>query len=430
MTGMLEFALSPLLMAVGQVLAAVCFLRGESSRTPAWFRAALAFGLLAVNTAVQTFLRKSISENPLAPMLTYLMLSLAVYTLFAHLYSALSWQISLFAGLVFLTADNSAWSLINSVLRMIWNTNFLYTGTLGQRLLVVLALWAVELGILALVSRHLPALEHLVLSRSMLLLIVLAAIPFLTIRWFSSQLPAENTKAFQFGITLCFLCQLVLLVGDVGRETTERERRAELEMKRVLQMQHQQFDAKMQNIEAVNRKYHDMKNLLLYLEKRDLTEARQLVQEIRPYETLVSTGNEAVDIILSEKLRTCQQESICCVPYVDGSMLDFMSPLDICTIFGNALDNAIESCRTIPEPENRQISIKTNRRGQNTVVIFRNTFGVAPQIRDGLPVSSKQDRENHGFGLRSIRYIVQKYGGQLTCQVDGQEFLLTLLFSR
>lgn len=432
MTEIFELALSPLLMAVGQVLAVIYFQSDEETgclmRSPK--RLALAFGLLVMNTAVQTFLRVSISENPLAPMLTYLMMSLAIYSLFARLYSNFSWKISLFAGLVFLTADNSAWSLINSVSRMIWNKNFLYTGTLAQRLLVVLVLWVVHLAILALVKRHLPTPEHLFLSNNTLVLIALAAIPFLTVRWFSSQLPAENAKTFQFGITICFLCQLVILAGYVAKESTERDRLAELEMKRVLQTQQQQFDFKIQNIEAINRKYHDMKNLLLYLEngKKDLPEVEQLMREMEPFESLVSTGNEAVDIILSEKIQICQQEGICCVPYVDGKMLDRISPLDICTIFGNALDNAIESCRMIQEPENRQISMKTNRKGGQIVLVFRNTYGVAPDIRGGLPMSSKQDKENHGFGLKSIRYIVEKYGGLLNCQVEGQEFVLTLLF--
>lgn len=431
MMNILAYALSPLMMAVGQVLAALYLMMDADGDEPVWsFRhVALAIGLLAMNTAVQTFLRVSISENPLAPMLTYLMMSLGIYTLFARLFSRLPWKTSLFVGLVLLTADNSAWSLINSVSRMIWNANFLYTGVLAQRLLAVLALWGVELCILRRVRRHLPALGRLRFSNHTLMLIVLAAVPFLTIRWFSSQLPAENAKIFQFGITVCFLCQLVILVGYVGRESAERERMARREMKRVLQAQQQQFNIKIQNIEAVNRKYHDMKNLLLYLEKGkgDLPQVRQLIEEMEPYEALVSTGNEAVNIILSEKMHTCQQEDICCVPYVDGTMLDFVSPLDICTIFGNALDNAIESCRMIAEPENRHISIKTNRRGSYVILVFRNTFGAAPDIRGGIPVTSKQDKENHGFGLKSIRYIVEKYGGQIRCQVEGQEFVLTLL---
>lgn len=431
MSGLMNLGLPPFMMTVGQAVCAIFFLlRGERTRHvgPAR-RAGLSLALIAANTIIQTALRMMIAEHEHAAMVPYLLVSLVVYTLFAQLFSGLPVKTSLFAGLIFLTADNSAWSLINSVSRMIFSRNFLYTGGLGGRLLAVLALWAVEMAILELVRRNLPPLHSVFLSRRTLLLIALAAVPFLTIRWFSSQLPAENAKTFQFFITLCFLLQLVLLVGSVARESTEREQRAEQEMQRVLQAQQQQFDFKLQSIEAVNRKYHDMKNLLLYLEKgqRDTPELRSLMQEMAPFETLVSTGNEAVDIILTEKLALCRQEGICCVPYVDGRMLDFVGPLDICTIFGNALDNAIESCRRIDDPEGRHISVKTNRRGGCTVLVFRNTFAEAPVLQDGMPVSTKQDRENHGFGLKSIRFIVGKYDGQLHCQAEGREFVLTLL---
>lgn len=427
MTWLLESARAPLLMAVGQVVCALFFLwdseyRAGVSRAR---RLAMALGLLGYNTAVQTFLRVSISGNPLAPMIPYILMTLTGYTLFSLLYAGLPPRTSLLAGLLFLTADNSAWSLINSISRMIWNRNFLYTGGKAERLIAALALWLVELAILAIVRRHLPPLHSVSLSRSTLLLIALAAVPFLTIRWFSSQLPAENAKTFQFLITLCFLWQLVLLVGSVARESSERER----QLRRVLAAQQQQFDFKLQSIEAVNRKYHDMKNLLLYLEKgqRDAPELRTLLQEMAPFEALVSTGNEAVDIILTEKLTQCQQEDICCVPYVDGRMLSFVSPLDLCTIFGNALDNAIESCRAIPAPENRHISVKTNRRGGCVVLVFRNTFAVAPVLEGGMPVSTKQDRENHGFGLKSIRLVTCKYGGTVRCDAGAQEFVLTLV---
>ena len=398
MTWLLESARAPLLMAVGQVVCALFFLWDSeySAGVSRARRLAMALGLLGYNTAVQTFLRVSISGNPLAPMIPYILMTLTGYTLFSLLYAGLPPRISLLAGLLFLTADNSAWSLINSISRMIWNRNFLYTGGKAERLIAALALWLVELAILAIVRRHLPPMHSVSLSRSTLLLIALAAVPFLTIRWFSSQLPAENAKTFQFLITLCFLWQLVLLVGSVARESSERER----QLRRVLAAQQQQFDFKLQSIEAVNRKYHDMKNLLLYLEKgqRDAPELRTLLQEMAPFEALVSTGNEAVDIILTEKLTQCQQEDICCVPYVDGRMLSFVSPLDLCTIFGNALDNAIESCRAIPAPENRHISVKTNLRGA----------GLPQHVRRSARAGGRHARE-HQAGPRKPRIRPQEH---------------------
>ena len=61
------------------------------------------------------------------------------------------------------------------------------------------------------------------------------------------------------------------------------------------------------------------------------------------------------------------------------------------------------------------------------MLVFRNTFAVATVLEGGMPVSTKQDRENHGFGLKSIRLVTCKYGGTVRCEAGAQEFMLTLV---
>ena len=300
---------------------------------------------------------------------------------------------------------------------------------------VILLLWVLEYGILRLLLRFLPPLGRIRMTGYTLTMTIAAVIPFLCIRSLSSAMQLLENKSFQIMTASCFLVELVTLARGIGVETGERERLRALELRRVLDTQQQQFHLKMQHIDDVNRKYHDMKNILLVLESGAATDdmragVRRLIGDIRPYETLVETGNGALDIVLSDKLRACQQEEIRCVPYVDGRMLDFVDPLDLCTIFGNALDNAIESCRQQENPENRQISIRTVSRGTAVVLVFRNTFAMRPVLRDGLPVSTKADKANHGYGLRNIRYVMERYGGEISCRVSGEEFVLTLLFLR
>lgn len=176
-----------------------------------------------------------------------------------------------------------------------------------------------------------------------------------------------------------------------------------------------------------------MKNMFHYLETYSNREevkhqVQKILDEIRPYETSVTTGNEAIDILLNEKLAVCQQKKITCVPYLDGTMLDFVEPMDLCTIFGNALDNAIESSSQIEKEEDRQISVRTVRKGNSVALTFRNTYAKRPDISGGLPVTTKKDKKNHGYGLGNIRYVMDKYHGELSCRVEGEEFVLVLLF--
>ena len=112
--------------------------------------------------------------------------------------------------------------------------------------------------------------------------------------------------------------------------------------------------------------------------------------------------------------------------FSDGE--DFIAPLDLCTIFGNAMDNAIEGCLELPDAKERQISIHLTRRAGTLVLTFRNTFDHEVSFQDGLPMTTKKDKENHGYGVENMKRIAERYGGFLSCRAENQEFVLTILF--
>lgn len=59
-----------------------------------------------------------------------------------------------------------------------------------------------------------------------------------------------------------------------------------------------------------------------------------------------------------------------------------------------------------------------------------NYFNGTLTFMDGLPVTTKEDTNSHGFGMRSLRMIVKKYGGELTTSVTDDIFHLSIIFSR
>ena len=207
-------------------------------------------------------------------------------------------------------------------------------------------------------------------------------------------------------------------------------------MQSVLNQQQAMFEQKLQDADELNRKYHDMKNFLLYLRAHEDggqeldNSIDQLMKSIEPYGTAISTGNAVVDVILGEKLAVCSANNIVCIPYLDGSLLDFVKQLDLCTLIGNAMDNAIESCRRIPEKEHRSIRLHTAERGNTVILSVRNTFLTAPDLRDGLPATTKDDAKNHGYGLRNMRYLAEQYDGMLSCRIEGEEFVLRITLQR
>lgn len=106
-----------------------------------------------------------------------------------------------------------------------------------------------------------------------------------------------------------------------------------------------------------------------------------------------------------------------------------MDELDIYTLFGNALDNAIEANRKIENAKNRWISVQIQRKKGIILIELINPYqGTVDFDESRMPVTSKADRESHGFGTKSIRSIIEKYDGQMIIKTEGQKYLIRMIF--
>ena len=209
-----------------------------------------------------------------------------------------------------------------------------------------------------------------------------------------------------------------------------RDVRAETE--RLLAERERQYRLSRENIDAINIKCHDIRHQIRHLAERggvvvDADALADIAREVNVYDSVVETGNEALDTILTEKSLACSSESIVLSVIADGAALDFMSPSDIYSLFGNALDNAIEATRGVADEEHRTISLTVRRRAHMVAVSLENYFAQAPTFKDGLPQTIKADRANHGFGMRSMRATVERYGGTLHAGIQDEVFYLNVL---
>lgn len=113
----------------------------------------------------------------------------------------------------------------------------------------------------------------------------------------------------------------------------------------------------------------------------------------------------------------------------DGARLTFMDDGDLYCLFGNIIDNALEAVKVIEERQRRVVNLVVKARGDMLVIQSDNYFDGERTFEGGLPVTTKADRNYHGFGMRSIRMIVHKYEGELTAHVADGIFHLNILFS-
>ncbi|MCR4871754.1 MAG: ATP-binding protein, partial [Atopobiaceae bacterium] len=95
--------------------------------------------------------------------------------------------------------------------------------------------------------------------------------------------------------------------------------------------------------------------------------------------------------------------------------------------FGNALDNAIEAAEQIPNPDERMIFLRVERQGAFARIYVENTCLGTVELVAGMPQTSKDDERFHGFGLKSIRMIVDRLGGNMVITPHEGVFSLSIL---
>ncbi len=190
-----------------------------------------------------------------------------------------------------------------------------------------------------------------------------------------------------------------------------------------------QYEMAKKNIEIINIKCHDLKHQIHRIRKNehiDGQELKEIEKSLKIYDSNVKTGNEALDIILTEKALLCERNNIELTMIIDGKLLNFLSPRDIYSLFGNALDNAIEALEDIPE-NNRSISIIVKKKLNFISIHIENFLEKEIIIEDDRPKTSKEDASLHGFGFISMKEIVERYKGTITYETKNNTFSLNVI---
>lgn len=193
-----------------------------------------------------------------------------------------------------------------------------------------------------------------------------------------------------------------------------------------------QYALSKENINIINEKCHNLRHQIRYwgrMQGAAETEIAEAEKSIAIYDSSVKTGNDALDIILTEKTLFCVNHSIKMTCCADGRKLSFISESDLYSLFGNAIENAIEAVMKISDEERRVISINIKSVNSMISVSVKNYYEGKVSLKNGIPQTIKEDTNYHGFGVRSIKRIVEKYGGDLQISAENGVFCLNMLFN-
>ncbi|MEE0727471.1 MAG: ATP-binding protein, partial [Clostridium saudiense] len=112
---------------------------------------------------------------------------------------------------------------------------------------------------------------------------------------------------------------------------------------------------------------------------------------------------------------------------INISKLGFIKDIDICAIFANALDNAIEACMKIDNDLEKSIQVKATYINGFAIIKFTNTKVNEIKFSDKRIQTSKDNKKIHGIGISSIKYIVGKYNGEVIVNYSENEFILKIM---
>lgn len=200
----------------------------------------------------------------------------------------------------------------------------------------------------------------------------------------------------------------------------------------LFERQYEQYQQFRVNHETMQQIYHDLKHQIDYIRSENNSEAREerinhLENIVHDYEAQYESGNAVLNVLLTSKEMLCRSRQITMECFVDASQMGFMDPIHICSIFGNAINNAIEYECQIDDIEKRLIKISVFTENLFLMIHISNYCEQKILNSESDPQTTKEDPSMHGFGIKGIRLAAEQYSGHMTLTQKNNWFMISIL---
>lgn len=344
-----------------------------------------------------------------------------------------AWEMSLSVAIYDSIWGISLWQLLNEVWKMsriVWRDNI--TKNMAYEIVWIIFLFGFNYFIVSFtIAEWMPKDRKKKIGPRQLLSAILI---FFIIEMISYAPVMRSMDTYNEDWRFLYLAQLMCLVilylqNELFKKSDMKQELAAMNM--LWKSEQHRYQLSKENIALINQKCHDLKHQVRALKKVGKEEFGAYLEEIEEnisvYEAIVKTGNNVFDTILTEKSLYCKDRGIQVSCVADGSQMDFIGTVDLYTILGNAMDNAIEAVEKFEEIEKRQIDVMIYRKQNFLIMNFINPIAEKLVYEEELPITTKEDKNFHGFGLRSIWHLVKKYDGTLNISEEDGCFSLKIL---
>ena len=272
-------------------------------------------------------------------------------------------------------------------------------------------------------------LDNLRLTAATCLIFLVAAFTSVAVK---GAYPEGDRPLFLFCQIYEMLCCFFLMWIQVNQKQA-LDYQHELDMQSYVQhMGYEQLENSRQNRDLLTHLMHDLKHQIAGMlvpqsdaQRDDLLQ--QIEQNLMLYDGEYWMKNEALNTALVERSLYCREHHIQIMCVADCESLQFVKTGDLYLLLRNGLDNAIEGVCQLENPERRVVDLKVYRWERVLMIQIQNPYTGRLVFRNGLPRTTKADSRFHGYGLKLIRQIAKKYGGEMTVNADHQTFSLRVI---
>jgi sensor histidine kinase regulating citrate/malate metabolism len=178
------------------------------------------------------------------------------------------------------------------------------------------------------------------------------------------------------------------------------------------------FSQKQQSDQMVKIMSHDLKhNILLWKDIVQDKNNEKLLLSLEEYElelekhSIVDVKNNIGNAIINQKLLQARKDLIHF--QIKGLLYEdvLIRDIDLCSLLGNLMDNAIEASMKVEDPSSRWIQMHLKKENKRLFIEMKNSYAIAPEYKDNHFITHKKDKSLHGIGMKSINEILKKYDG-------------------
>ena len=228
----------------------------------------------------------------------------------------------------------------------------------------------------------------------------------------------RQASIVSFLVLLLFFLIFSLMLLTVASRDQERAQRLVLQQTdRLMEKNYQMLYQDLQeNAKRIHDFHHHLRVILNFAEQTEDQQTQNYVQDLLQISyrdvRLCNSGNDIIDAVINCSAAEAARSQIDFHYEVNlSSTLSQISPIDLCAVLGNQVENALDACKKIPDVQDRFIQVSICQNKSFVVIQVTNSAHQNPFTADGRLVTNKEEPEFHGLGLKSIQDTVDKYNG-------------------